>query len=205
VNEFVEECRREWRRLEVSESLASEMAADLQADLEEAEAEGVSAEEVLGSGAFDSRSFAAAWAAERGVVGRPSRRRGRLWSSRVPAAVTVLALVVAVLGAALVLLASPSAEGPVDVWSSGPALSVSLPRPRVLAGSDFRVIRLTASSPVALTDVSDSGFPTRTVGSVLLIAGLAGVVPLTLFWLWAGPARRSRRTPIDDVPSGVVS
>jgi hypothetical protein len=44
------------------------MAADLEADLTEAEAEGASPEEVLGSGAFDPRSFAASWAAERGVA-----------------------------------------------------------------------------------------------------------------------------------------
>ena len=48
MNEFVEECRREWRRLGVPDPVANEMAADLAADLEEAEAEGCSAEEVLG-------------------------------------------------------------------------------------------------------------------------------------------------------------
>src|SRR6266702_238341 len=53
------------------------MAADLAADLKEAEADGVSPEEVLGSGAFDPRSFAAAWAAERGVS-RPSPGRQRV-------------------------------------------------------------------------------------------------------------------------------
>jgi len=40
VNEFVEECRREWRRLGVPDPIANEMAADLTADIEEAEAEG---------------------------------------------------------------------------------------------------------------------------------------------------------------------
>src|SRR5262245_25669828 len=44
------------------------MAADLEADLIEAESEGVSAEEVLGNGAFDPRSFAASWARERGLI-----------------------------------------------------------------------------------------------------------------------------------------
>jgi hypothetical protein len=91
VNEFVEECRREWKRLHVPDPIANEMAADLEADLAEAEAEGASAEEVLGSGAFDPRSFAASWAAERGVVqpqvaivsqptprARPRRRLGVL-------------------------------------------------------------------------------------------------------------------------------
>jgi hypothetical protein len=71
VSEFAEECRREWKRLRVPDLIANEMAADLAADLREAEAEGASAEEVLGSGAFDPRSFAASWAVERGVVPPP--------------------------------------------------------------------------------------------------------------------------------------
>jgi hypothetical protein len=72
VSEFVEECLREWKRLRVPDPVANEMAADLAADLKEAEAEGRSAEEVLGSGAFDPKTFAASWAAERGVM-RPRR------------------------------------------------------------------------------------------------------------------------------------
>ena len=88
MNEFVEECRREWQRLGVPEPVANEMAADLAADLEEAEAEGVPAEEVLGSGAFDPRSFAAAWAAERGVIGQsPPSERGLPRRSRLVAAI----------------------------------------------------------------------------------------------------------------------
>jgi len=69
VIEFVEECRQEWKRLRVPDPVANEMAADLEADLKEAEAEGASAEEVLGSGAFDPRSFAASWAAARRAPG----------------------------------------------------------------------------------------------------------------------------------------
>jgi hypothetical protein len=68
MSDFVEQCRREWKRLRVPDPVANEMAADLAADLTEAEAEGVSAEEVLGRSAFDPRSFAASWAAERGVI-----------------------------------------------------------------------------------------------------------------------------------------
>lgn len=59
MSDFVEQCLREWERLRVPAPVANEMAADLAADLEEAEAEGVSAEEVLGRSAFDPRSFAA--------------------------------------------------------------------------------------------------------------------------------------------------
>ena len=62
MTEFVQECRREWRRLGVPDPIASEMAADLTADLEEARAEGGSPEDVLGNNAFDPRRFAAAWA-----------------------------------------------------------------------------------------------------------------------------------------------
>ena len=69
MNKFVEECRHEWKRLGVPDAVANEMAADLEADLAEAEAEGASAEDVLGSAVFDARSFAASWAAERGVIG----------------------------------------------------------------------------------------------------------------------------------------
>ena len=48
------------------------MAADLTADIEEAEAEGGSAEDVLGNSAFDPRRFAAAWAGARGVTAPPA-------------------------------------------------------------------------------------------------------------------------------------
>lgn len=68
MNDFVQQCRREWKRLRVPDPVANEMAADLAADLKEAEAEGVSEEELLGTSAFDPCSFAAAWAAERGVI-----------------------------------------------------------------------------------------------------------------------------------------
>jgi len=68
MSDFVERCRQEWKRLGVSGPLADEMAADLASDLSEAEADGVSAEELLGSSAFDPASFAATWAAERGVI-----------------------------------------------------------------------------------------------------------------------------------------
>ncbi len=68
MNEFVEECRREWQLLGVPDPIANEMALDLTTDIEEAEAEGGSAEDVLGSSLFDPRAFAAAWASARGVT-----------------------------------------------------------------------------------------------------------------------------------------
>ena len=88
MSEFVEECRREWKRLRVPKPIADEMAEDLAADLQEAEADGASVEEVLGSGASDPRAFAAAWASERGII-------PRRWTQRVrrPRLLTVIALV----------------------------------------------------------------------------------------------------------------
>lgn len=76
---FIEECRYEWKRLGVPDSLADEMAAELEADLAEAEADGVSAAEMLGES--DPRRFAATWARERGLVPEPApqQRRRRIW------------------------------------------------------------------------------------------------------------------------------
>jgi hypothetical protein len=72
MSEFIEECRREWKRLGVPDPIANEMAIDLTADIEEAEAEGGSAEDVLGNSLFDPRRFAAAWASARGVTAPPA-------------------------------------------------------------------------------------------------------------------------------------
>src|SRR5262252_6288132 len=75
---YVEECRREWKRLGVPDLLADEMATDLEADLAEAQADGVSAAEILGES--DPRRFAAAWASERGLVsGPPPKKKSRMW------------------------------------------------------------------------------------------------------------------------------
>ena len=77
---YVEECRREWRRLGVPDMLAEEMATELEADLAEAEADGVSTAEMLGES--DPRRFAATWANERGIVAEPppqKRSRKRVW------------------------------------------------------------------------------------------------------------------------------
>jgi hypothetical protein len=68
MSDFVGQCRQEWKRLGVPDLLAEEMAADLASDLSDAEADGLSAEEFLGGTASDPRSFAASWAAERGVI-----------------------------------------------------------------------------------------------------------------------------------------
>lgn len=184
MNDFVEECRREWRRLRVPDPVGNEMAADLAADLKEAEAEGVSPEEVLGSGAFDPRSFAASWAAERGVSRPAAGREGVPRRSFILAAIAAL-VAIAVSGAALWIVASP--PGP----ATAPAIFASRPGrlPLTVTPQDLHA--------------GVSGVDTRAIGLLLLIVGVAAIVLLTLFRWWLGPNRRSRRhTYIDDRPIG---
>src|ERR1700678_3007638 len=101
MSEFIEECRREWRRLGVPDPIANEMAADLAADIEEAESEGGSAEDVLGNSAFDPRGFAGSWAVARGVTAPPvstsPRRRWPALAFGLVGGVALLALAGAVL------------------------------------------------------------------------------------------------------------
>jgi hypothetical protein len=92
MSPFVDECQREWRRLGVPDSIADEMAAEIDADLLEAQADGISAAELLGE--EDPRVFAATWASARGLLPEP-KTRGR---SRTTVVVGIAALIV---GAAL--------------------------------------------------------------------------------------------------------
>ncbi len=106
MTDFLEQCRAEWRHLGVSDELATEMATDLASDLAEAEADGVSAEELLGS---DPRSFAASWAAERGVIPAapsPGKARRRPF---ILIAFTVVAALVLVFAARGLLTGQPKA------------------------------------------------------------------------------------------------
>jgi hypothetical protein len=183
VSDFIDECRREWRRLRVPDPVANEMAADLAADLEEAEAEDVSPEEVLGSGASDPRSFAASWAAARGV-GRPSPPSERVASRAFILAAIAALVVIAVSGAVLMILASPPVSQRV--------LAVP-PPPLPTASGQVWVAK--ADGPTITVDADGSGLDSRAVGSVLLIVGLAGIVPVALLWLWLGHGRWSRRRP----------
>jgi hypothetical protein len=107
MSDFVEQCRKEWRRLGVADPLADEMAADLASDLEEAEAEGISAEELLGSSSSDPRSFAASWAAERGIVPVPSNRGNTRRRSLVLVAFTALAAVAVIVSALMLATGEP--------------------------------------------------------------------------------------------------
>lgn len=186
MNEFVEQCRREWSRLGVPNGVADDMAAELAADLEE----GASPEDVLGKDAADARSFAAAWAAERGAV--PHRRK--VVRIGVLATFTTLALVV-IAGALLTLLGSPSkgtrlslepaaeaSTGPQRVWV-GPPVHL-----KIVAGPPAIV----APPVVRLASESATGVDERTVGFVLLITGATGLVVATLFWVASGRRAQSR-------------
>ena len=146
MNEFVDECRREWRRLRVPDPVANEMAADLEADLREAEAEGATAEDVLGDAAFDPRTFAASWAAERGVIPppvaapasplstTPVRRRRLLLLAAALAVLVVCAGLVAVVSQTG-FVGSRSAAGAAVGGPPGVRLrAVSVPLPEAVRG-----------------------------------------------------------------------
>jgi hypothetical protein len=107
MSDFLEQCRREWKRLGVPDPLADDMAADLASDLSEAETEGVTAEEYLGSSASDPRSFAASWATERGIIPEsPSRGRARR-KPFVLVAFTALAAIALIVAALLLATGNP--------------------------------------------------------------------------------------------------
>ena len=107
MSTFVKECRREWKRLGVPDLVAEEMATDLEADLADAEADGVPAAEVLGE--TDPNHFAAAWANERGLVSeQPERKRTRRFWALLTAGLAALVVVLAV--AAGALLATTKAQ-----------------------------------------------------------------------------------------------
>ena len=199
MSEFVEACRREWRRLRVPDAVANEMAADLEADLKEAEAEGATPEDVLGSSAFDPRSFAAAWAAERGVIGPVAVRVERApVRSRVIAALAVSALV-AVAGIVLALAAAPDGSTrmalarPAGVKVIGPfglpGAKVIRPRAKGILGLPrlrFGVASV-APAPPYVVNVSSGGDDLRTIGVILLIVGVGGLVLTLVYWSpWGG-------------------
>jgi hypothetical protein len=107
MSDFVEQCRAEWKRLGVADPVAEEMAADLSTDLAEARAEGVSVEELLGSSASDPRSFAASWAAERGVIPAPPSHGTRRRTPIVLVAFTAVAALMVVVTSLLLATGEP--------------------------------------------------------------------------------------------------
>ena len=147
MSDFVEQCRQEWGRLGVPDPLAEEMAADLASDLREAEAEGVSAEELLGSSAFDPRSFARSWAAERGIIpvapGQASSRRRPLALT----AFTALAALTVIVAAVLLLTGEPR----VSLATSGaprPRLQSPPAAPLVPPGAGHQALHGNLSAPI---------------------------------------------------------
>lgn len=197
MKQFIEECRREWKRLRVPAPIADEMAADLAADLNEAEAEGASPEDVLGSGASDARSFAASWAAERGVI--PPRSGVRLPRRSLVLAASAALTIVAAVGAALVIFASPDASSPTaairlqappgpyptQVWfSNGRLAHAALARGEAELARDHAVLL-----QARLRQVNGSGVEIHTVGSIVLIVGLVGVILSVPFLFWSTSRR----------------
>jgi hypothetical protein len=184
VNAFVDECRREWRRLRVPDGLADEMAAELEADL----AEAGSIEELLGTAPVDASLFARNWAAERGLAAAPRRRRSLL-----PASLATLALAAAIAGAALTINESTSdssrppsvALEPGDLTVPSQRTAITVIREQAAAENARRVAdnaHLQARF-VAPDEVEGTTDQSNTLGVVLLITGLAALVPLTLVGL----------------------
>jgi hypothetical protein len=172
MTDFVEQCRREWRRLGVPDPVAEEMAADLATDLREAESEGVSAEELLGSSAFDPRSFAASWAAERGIIPVPPSRGSR----RRPIALvgfTALAGIAVIVAALLLLTGQPTVA--VVASRTTPPHFPAPPASPVPPGPGQVVLHTSASTPVEW---------------ILLLLAIAALGFAA--WLWSS---RSRSRP----------
>jgi hypothetical protein len=179
VNDFVDKCRREWRRLRVPEAIANEMAADIQADLAEAEAEGVTPEEVLGNGVFDPRSFAASWAAERGVIPAAPSTGTNPKRPFILAAIAALA-VIAVTGAALAIFARPESVA-----------MVPSPRPRFSPPPDMS----------QALHARLSALDARRIGSILLLLSLVAIALSAVYW-FASSRRLRHRNRIDHDPTG---
>jgi hypothetical protein len=174
MSEFVEQCRREWRRLGVADPLAEEMAADLASDLEAAEAEGVSAADYLGGSASDPRSFAASWASERGVIPAPPGRENGRRTPRALVAFTALAAITVIVAALLLATGEPKVA--LETRTAPPHLPLPSARPSVPAGTGHRV-QASAASPVEW---------------ILLFVALAALGFSAWLWLrW-----RSSRSPI---------
>jgi len=121
---YVEECRQEWKRLGVPDLLAEEMATELETDLAEAEADGVSAAEMLGEG--DPRRFAATWARERGLVAEPQppRKKRRIW---IWVVATLAFFVLVMVWLALVTLGASSTVSVSPPVQATPVRSVVIP------------------------------------------------------------------------------
>jgi hypothetical protein len=197
MTQFVDECRKEWQRLGVPEAVSNEMAGDLAADLAEAEAEGVSPEEVLGNGVFDARSFAASWAIARGVVSsNPQTARS---VRRPPWTAALSALVSLIVGGAGLAILVVRQGASVAI-----ARSVDLPffPPRQWRIRGQHVVAGPFRPPMIFGPTFLGGNAPDPLGWVLLGVGVIGL-GLTL-WLWR-PWSTERSRPVFDENVGLPS
>lgn len=189
--EFVEECRREWKRLGVPDPIANEMALDLTADIEEAESDGGSAEDVLGNSLFDPRRFAAAWASARGVTSPPipvdpftpfPRNRRPWFRPAVIAALSLFGLLTALAAAALL------------IGRHGVAVAATIGRRVVLPppqwfGPAMHPIQRFVSGPM----FSSQNFgPFALLALVMFVACLVTLAFVVVYWT-SGRGRDSKR------------
>jgi hypothetical protein len=194
VIEFIQECRQEWKRLGVPDPIANEMAADLTADIEEAESEGGSAEDVLGTSLFDPRRFAAAWAGARGVTAPadPIDPFAPLVKERRPWYRPALVVALAVIGFMVTLAAATLVVGR---HSSAVAATTH----RILSGpGPTRIFGPGSAIPPFRTVIQGPGFavpntgPVAVVGFALLLVGLVILGVAVLCWSpWS--RRQSKR------------
>lgn len=167
----VNQCMRTWHRLGVSKDFAGEMAAELEADLGAAAAEGMSATSVIGS---DVRGFAAAWALERGVV----RPRLRLVST------ALAALVGAVPGAGFGLF--------VAYGLSSEAMG------SILGAGNVRVGDTSYQAPLLLP--TWLLLVLYTLGAVFAYGGAVGAVAAVLHWRFDPAFARTVRSLVTTLP-----
>jgi hypothetical protein len=181
MSDFVERCRQEWKRLGVSDPLAEEMATDLASDLDEANADGVSAEELLGSSAFDPVSFAASWAAERGVIPpKPAAHcqsflRRPLTLGAFAALVFVVLFLAVLAGTVLITRAAP----PTLAFRKAAAPSL-----RLLPG---------LGQPLPGQPLVVHAHNSVNAAPLLLLLLLLAVIAIAITWLWT--ARNRSRPP----------
>lgn len=184
MDRFVNDCRKEWSRLGVPDAVAGEMAADLTADLAEAQAEGASPEAVLGKGFFDAKSFAASWATARGVVPGGNRRQERPRWPRWALVVLGAASFVVILGGLAIL--GGGGQASVARVSIGRAFATPLRGPQgIFVGPDM-------PGPV----VFSHGAEFAVLGLVFLTAGLIGLA--VTMWLWRPWSTLRRRRGFDE-------
>ena len=201
MNEFVTECLSEWKRLGVADAVAAEMAAELTADLAEAAAEGATAEAVLGTSAFEPRTFAKAWATERGAVppaasappavpepvaalppAPVASRTTSPWRSRrrwVPLLVAVFALV-GVFGASLAFSSSRETRAvmvkPVPLNPDGSPDLKPLPDLKRLVPPAIKAVpRFVVPGPGDVMSIDHRGRNVRVLGFLLIVIGIGGV------------------------------